>query len=643
MRAMCSRSRETACPPLRPISAMCLRLALTACPPLRAASLRLILCVCVTLCCTVGSSLLQLLAIRTALPTGTSDPPLVRRCGHDSCRPTIAWPRQNSTDRGSIIPLEESLTTTSERGARATPPGQGETTMLAPFRNEPLTDFGQPAARDAFLRALARDEAASDREFPLVISGEPVWSGEWIDSFDPCQPNRRLGRVARGTPALAERALDAAWAAYPDWSRTDPAARARILWRAAALLRARRHEFSALMVDEVAKTWTEADADTAEAIDFLEYYGREMVRLAEAPRLPYSPGEENDLFYLPLGAGLIVTPWNFPLAILCGMTSAAIVAGNPVVIKPSSLAPLVAARFVELLAEAGLPPGVVNFLPGPGDRVGDVLVGHPRTRFVGFTGSRDVGVHIYELAARVQPGQRWLKRVIAEMGGKNAIVVDASADLEAATAGIVTSAFGYQGQKCSACSRVVAVGDVHDQLLDRVVERTWALRVGPAWDPATDVAAVIDRAQYEKVLSYIRIGRDEGRLVCGGEPGDPTGYYIQPTIFADVAPRARIAQEEIFGPVVAFIRAPSFEQAIAIANDTDYGLTGAVYARDRARLEYARREFHVGNLYFNRKCTGALVGVHPFGGFNMSGTDAKAGGPDYLLLYLQAKAVAERL
>jgi 1-pyrroline-5-carboxylate dehydrogenase len=515
--------------------------------------------------------------------------------------------------------------------------------MLAPFRNEPPTDFSQPGAREAFQAALAQVAATFERDYPLLIGGEPVWSGEWIVSYDPCQRDRRVGRVACGTPALAERALDAAWAAFPAWSRLDPAARARILWRAAALLRRRKHEFSALLVYEVGKTWAEADADTGEAIDFLEYYGREMVRLTEPPPLHYLPGEENALYYEPLGAGVIIAPWNFPLAILTGMTSAAIVTGNTVVLKPSSLAPVVAARFVELLTEAGLPPGVVNFLPGPGDRVGDVLVGHPRTRFVSFTGSRDVGVHIYELAARVQPGQRWLKRVIAEMGGKNAIVVDTSADLEAATAGIVTSAFGYQGQKCSACSRVVAVGDIHDRLLDRVAERTWALRVGPAWDPDTEVAAVIDRAQYEKVLSYIRLGREEGRLVCGGEPGDPAGYYIQPTIFADVAPRARIAQEEIFGPVVAFIRAPSFEQAVAIANDTDYGLTGAVYARDRARLEYARREFHVGNLYFNRKCTGALVGVHPFGGFNMSGTDAKAGGPDYLLLYLQAKAVAERL
>ena len=514
--------------------------------------------------------------------------------------------------------------------------------MLAPFRNEPPSDFEQPAEREAFLAALARAEAAFDRDYPLVIGGEPVWTGEWIVSYDPCEHTRRVGRVACATPALAERALETAWAAYPDWARTDPQARARILWRAAALLRQRKHEFSAVLVYEVGKTWVEADADTAEAIDFLEYYGREMVRLSQPLPLAYTPGEENEQVYVPLGAGVVIPPWNFPLAILAGMTSAAVVAGNAVVLKPSSLAPMVAARFVELLAEAGLPPGVVNLLPGPGDSVGDLLVGHPRTRFVSFTGSREVGVHIYELAARVQPGQRWLKRVVAEMGGKNAIVVDASADLEAAAAGIVASAYGFQGQKCSACSRVVALDAVHDQLLDRVVQRSWDLRVGPARDPATQVAAVVDRAQYDKVLGYVGIGRGEGRLVCGGEPGDPAGYYVQPTVFADVAPEARIAQEEIFGPVVAFLRAPDYPRAIAIANDTAYGLTGAVYARDRARLEYARREFHVGNLYLNRKCTGALVGVQPFGGFDMSGTDAKAGGPDHLLQLLQAKVVAER-
>jgi 1-pyrroline-5-carboxylate dehydrogenase len=514
--------------------------------------------------------------------------------------------------------------------------------MLTPFRNEAPTDFSLPAEREAFQAALRQVAARFDDEYPLVIGGEPVFSGEWIDSYEPCQHERRVGRVARGTAALAERALDAAWAAYPDWAHTAPAARARVLWKAAALLRQRRHEFSALLVYEVAKTWPEADADTAEAIDFLEYYGREMVRLAEPPALTPFPGEENEQVYESLGAGLIIPPWNFPLAIMAGMTAAAIVAGNTVVLKPASLAPVVAARFVALLAEAGLPPGVVNFLPGPGDLVGDLLVEHPRTRFVSFTGSREVGVHIYERAARVAPGQRWLKRVVAEMGGKNAIVVDGTADLEAAAAGIVASAFGFQGQKCSACSRVVALAEVHDRLLERVIERTWALRLGPAADPDTNVAALVDRAQYDKVLDYVGVGRGEGRLVCGGEPGDAAGYYVQPTIFADVAPEARIAQEEIFGPVVGFLRAPSYERAIAIANDTPYGLTGAVYARDRARLEYARREFHVGNLYFNRKCTGALVGVQPFGGFAMSGTDAKAGGPDHLLQYLQAKVIAER-
>ena len=515
--------------------------------------------------------------------------------------------------------------------------------MVPEFRNEPLTDFARPEAADAFAAALARVERELGREYPLLIGGRPRASGtEWIVSADPCAPGRVVGRVARASRADAEDALQSAWAAYGDWGRAAPLLRARVLWKAAAVMRRRRAELAAWEVFEVAKNWPEADADVAEAIDFLEYYGRCAAEWAGPPALTPVAGEENEMVYLPLGAGVVLPPWNFPLAIATGMTAAAIVAGNTVVLKPSSVAPVMAAKLVEVLEAAGLPPGVVNYLPGPGGEVGDFLVGHPRTRFVCFTGSREVGCRTYAQAANVVPGQVWLKRIIAEMGGKDVILVDEDADLQAAAAGIVASAFGYQGQKCSACSRVVAVGRAYAPLLELVVERTRALRMGPAQDPRTDVAAVVSADQQRRVLEYAGVGRTEGRLLCGGSAGDPSGHYVEPTVFADVAPQARISREEIFGPVVACTPAATFEQAIECANDSDYGLTAAVFARDRAHLELARRELAVGNLYFNRKCTGALVGAQPFGGFNMSGTDSKAGGPDYLPLFMQAKVIVER-
>ncbi len=514
--------------------------------------------------------------------------------------------------------------------------------MVPAFRNEALTDFTRPEARVRMEEALARVEARLGGEYPLIIGGRPRNRAEAVVSRDPCAPDRTVGRVARASRQDAEDALQAAWAAYADWRRAPAGARARILWRAASIMRRRKSDLAAWEVFEVAKTWAEADADVAEAIDFLEYYGRQMADLAGPRLLCASDGEENELTYLPLGAGLVVPPWNFPLAITTGMTAAAIVTGNTVVLKPSSVAPVVAAQLVDVLREAGLPPGVVNLLPGPGAEVGGHLVSHPRTRFVCFTGSREVGTAIHAAAGQVAPGQRWLRRVVAEMGGKDAIIVDEDADLDAAAAAVVASAFGFQGQKCSACSRLIGVGRAYRPLVDLVAERTAALRMGPARDPRTDVAAVASADQHRRILDYVRIGRGEGRLVCGGAPGDTSGYYVQPTIFADVAAGARIAREEIFGPVLACTPADTFEAALALANDSEYGLTGGVFSRSRAHLERAREGFDVGNLYFNRKCTGALVGAQPFGGFRMSGTDSKAGGPDYLLLFTQAKVVTER-
>jgi 1-pyrroline-5-carboxylate dehydrogenase len=511
--------------------------------------------------------------------------------------------------------------------------------VIAEFRNEPLADF----ARDEAARRAQQDALASFTpvDCPLVLGGERVPTRARILSLNPCAPSRLVGRASRAGRAHAERALRVAWEAFGRWSRTPPAERAEVLFRAARRLRERRWELNATMILEVAKTWPEADADTAEAIDFCEYYAREMLRLGGEQPLPPVPGERNALVYLPLGAGLVVSPWNFPCAILTGMTASALVAGNTVVLKPSSLTPVTAYKVFEIFEEAGVPPGVLNYLPGSGAEVGDFLTDHPLTRFVSFTGSREVGVRIYERAARVRPGQRWLKRVLAEMGGKDAIVVDEDADLEQAAAGITASAFGFQGQKCSACSRVIAVEPVYERLLEEVRRRAEALRVDDAADPATQMSALADENQLRKVLRYVAIGRREGRLVTGGRriPGRE-GYFVEPTIFADVSPRARIAREEIFGPVLAFLRARDADHALEIANDSEYALTGSFYGR--ARVEQARREFHVGNLYINRKCTGALVGGHPFGGFNMSGTNAKAGGPDYLKLLLQAKLISEK-
>ncbi|MFC3802499.1 L-glutamate gamma-semialdehyde dehydrogenase [Cohnella sp. GCM10012308] len=514
--------------------------------------------------------------------------------------------------------------------------------MRTEFKNEAFTDFKAEPANLAYDAALGQAEAELGRSYPLVIGGARIDTERKAASVNPAKHGQVVGIVAQADRELAERAIDAASVAFESWKRVDPHERARYLYRAAAMLRRRKHEFSAWMTLEAGKTRVEADADTAEAIDFMEFYAREMQRLALPQPLTPSAEEENQLYYAPLGVGVVIPPWNFPLAIVAGMTCAAVVGGNAVVLKPASPTPVIAAKFVELLEQAGLPPGVVNFLPGAGGEVGDALVDHPLTRFVSFTGSRDIGLRINERAAKTQPGQRWIKRVVLEMGGKDAIVVDADADADLAADAIVAAAFGFSGQKCSACSRAIVHQDIYEAVLNKVAERAGKLVVGDPAERATDVGPVIDDKAYRKILDYIAVGKQEGRLVLGGGAGDSGGWFVEPTVFADVDPKARISQEEIFGPVVAFTKADSFEEAIRIANDTDYGLTGAVISNDRAHLELARRSFFAGNLYLNRKCTGALVGTHPFGGFNMSGTDSKAGGRDYLLLFTQAKVVSER-
>jgi 1-pyrroline-5-carboxylate dehydrogenase len=510
-----------------------------------------------------------------------------------------------------------------------------------PFINEPLTDFSKEENKQAQFAALAQVKSELGRSYPLIIGGQKIESKDTFASINPAQPEQVVGYFVRATVEQANQAVQAAAEAFETWKRVPAQERAGYLFAAAELMRQRRFYLNAWMIYEVGKSWVEADADTAEAIDFLEFYGREMLRLAEEQPLIHIEGEVNHLVYIPLGVGVVIPPWNFPCAIMVGMTSASFVAGNTVILKPSSASPTIATQFVRILEEVGLPPGVVNFLTGPGSVIGDALVENPQTRFVAFTGSRDVGLRINQLAAKPQEGQRWLKRTILEMGGKDAVVVDETADLDAAATGIVTSAFGFQGQKCSAGSRAIIVEQVYDQVVQKVVEKTKQLTMGEVTQPTTYVGPVIDENAMKKIMDYIEIGKNEGRLLLGGGHRGP-GYFIEPTIFADVDPHARIAQEEIFGPVLTIIKAKDFDDAMHIVNDTEYGLTGSLYSRDPQRIERAKEEFFVGNLYFNRKCTGALVGVHPFGGFNMSGTDSKAGGRDYLLLFTQAKAISEK-
>jgi 1-pyrroline-5-carboxylate dehydrogenase len=515
--------------------------------------------------------------------------------------------------------------------------------MLHEFRNEPFTDFSVEENRKAFEAALKKVESELGKEYTLIIGGERITTDRKLKSINPSDKDQVVGVVNQADQALAEKAIQTAAATFEKWKAIPPSHRAGYLYKASAIMRRRKHEFSAWMVHEAGKSWAEADADTAEAIDFMEFYAREMDRLSERQPLTRLEGEDNELYYIPLGVGIAIPPWNFPLAIMVGMTTAAIVSGNTVVLKPASTTPVIAAKFFEILEDAGLPDGVVNFLPGPGGEVGDFLVDHPLTRFISFTGSREVGLRINERAAKTHPGQKWIKRVVAEMGGKDSIVVDSDCDLDLAADSIVASAFGFSGQKCSACSRAIIHQDVYDVMVDKIVERTQKITVGNIKDPKFYMGPVVDDKAYNKILGYIEIGKTEGRVVAGGGKAEGNGFYIQPTVIADVDSKARVAQEEIFGPVLALIKAKDFDQALEFGNNTEYGLTGAVISRNRAHLEKARTEFHVGNLYFNRKCTGALVGVHPFGGFNMSGTDSKAGGRDYLLLFTQGKLVSERL
>ncbi|HEX6791301.1 MAG TPA: L-glutamate gamma-semialdehyde dehydrogenase [Candidatus Krumholzibacteria bacterium] len=516
--------------------------------------------------------------------------------------------------------------------------------MPTPFVNEALSNFGDAAVASKMQQAIDHVRSQLGRDYPLVIGGKKITGDKFITSIDPSNPDQVVGRVSACTQAQAEQAMQAALKAFESWRKVSAEDRATVLFKAAKVIRDKKFEYAAWMVFEVGKSWAEADGDVAETIDFLEFYGREALRLADDQPLTKIPGEQNALEYIPLGVGAVIPPWNFPMAIMAGMTSAAIVAGNTVLLKPSSDSPIIAAKFVEVMEQCGLPAGVLNFVPGSGREVGEYVITHPKTRFIAFTGSKEVGLHINVEAAKHRDGQVWIKRTVLEMGGKDSIIVDDDCNLDEAAKGVVASAFGFQGQKCSACSRAIVHEKVYDQFVKKVIPLVNALNQGaPSQSKDINMGPVINQGACESILDYIEAGKQESELLAGGMRAAGKGFFVQPTVFGDVPPEAKISLEEIFGPVLALIKAKDFDHAIEIANNTEYGLTGAVYSNRREHIERARRDFHVGNLYFNRKCTGALVGVHPFGGFNMSGTDSKAGGRDYLLLFTQAKVMSEKV
>jgi 1-pyrroline-5-carboxylate dehydrogenase len=511
------------------------------------------------------------------------------------------------------------------------------------FANEVYLDFTKPAIAAKQRAAIDAVRKKFGKEYPNIIAGKKVTTKAKTLSINPSATSETIGVFQKSGAEDAEKAMKAALKAFEDWKNVPMKKRAAVLFKAANIMRRRRLEINAWMISEVGKNYLEADADTCEAIDFLEFYGRDAVRLAGPQPIVPQPGEKNELVYIPLGVGVVIPPWNFPFAILAGMSSAAIVAGNTVVLKPSSDSPMMGWLFTEIMKEAGLPAGVLNFLVASGAEAGDYLVGHPKTRFISFTGSMQVGLHVNELAAKTAPGQIWIKRVVAEMGGKDAIVVDAECNVDEAVAGVVAAAFGFQGQKCSACSRAIVDAKVYDEFVAKLKVEVDKITIGDAKDNIRMGPVVSARAE-KTILDYIKIGAKEGKLIAGGKKAAGLkGYYIEPTVIVNVKPTSRIMQEEIFGPVLAVCKAKNFDDALAIANNTIYGLTGAVYSDNKKKIARAREEFHCGNLYLNRKCTGAMVGGHPFGGFNMSGTDSKAGGHDYLLLFLQAKSIATKI
>jgi RHH-type proline utilization regulon transcriptional repressor/proline dehydrogenase/delta 1-pyrroline-5-carboxylate dehydrogenase len=547
-------------------------------------------------------------------------------------------------ERADIDELLRDPREVAERAPAETPAqkaGPEEAADLPPFNNQPVSDFARRDERESFPRAIAMVRNNLGKAYPLYINGKDMATTDRVPSVNPAKPHEVIGQVCQAGKAEADQAIHAAQSAFLAWRDTEPRERAAYLLKAAASLRSRRHELAAWQILEIGKQWDQASADVAEACDFLEYYAREMVRLG-APRLVGSvPGEVNHYLYEPRGVTLVIAPWNFPLAISAGMVSAAIVSGNCVVYKPSPLTPVIGHHLVEIFRDTGLPAGVFNYVPGRTEVIAEFLVDHAAVSTIAFTGSTQVGLSIIERVARVQPGQINVKRVICEMGGKNAVIVDEDADLDEAIPAILASAFGFQGQKCSSCSRVIVLESIHDQFVHRLVKAAQSLAMGPAENPAFALGPVADEHARTRILKYIEIGREEGRLLYMSHTPEDGGFYAPLTIIGDIRPDHRIAQEEIFGPVLAVMKVKSYAQALEWANSTRFALTGGVFSRSPRHLEEAQRQFRVGNLYLNRHITGALVARQPFGGFRMSGLGTKAGGPEYLLHFMDPRVVTE--
>ncbi|MHC4453156.1 MAG: L-glutamate gamma-semialdehyde dehydrogenase [Planctomycetota bacterium] len=511
---------------------------------------------------------------------------------------------------------------------------------IKPFHQEPLLDFAKINNRNYFQNTLENVQSGLGKEYPLLIDEKEVHGEKKLISVDPCQPSQIIGHTFSASKEEAECAVAAARKAFVKWREIDARQRGGLLLEIAEKLRSRRGELAALQVFEVSKAWREADADVCEAIDFCEYYAREMIRLGRSYQMDPMPGENNLYSYQSRGVALVVAPWNFPLAISTGMSMAALVAGNAVIYKPSSLSPITGAVLAQIVNEVGIPRGAFQYLPCSGVEVASWLVEHPDVDLIAFTGSREVGLEINQKASVFRSGQRGIKRVVAEMGGKNAIIVDEDADLDAAVTGVVQSAFGFQGQKCSACSRAIVLEETYDRFRERVIEATKSLQVGNPVDPATQVGAVVDEHARKKILNFIEIGKSEGKLVFQAE-NTKEGFFVGPTIFEDILPHHHLAKEEIFGPVLVLMRVKNLDEALEVANGTDYALTGGLYSRSPDNIKRVKKEFQVGNLYINRTITGAIVGRQPFGGFKMSGIGSKAGGPDYLLQFMEPRTVTE--
>lgn len=520
--------------------------------------------------------------------------------------------------------------------------GEGRSEFNA-FCNLPLTDFSKEENREDFMAALitVREESAKREKVPCVIGGEKVLTSDEIISKNPAKVEEVVGIVSSASREETERAVKIARVTTDEWRNTDPQARANYLFDAAKWIEEKKVEIAALQVLEVGKNWREADADVAEAIDFLNYYAGEMVRLSRPERLGELPGEVNHLYYIPRGICAVISPWNFPLAITCGMTAAALVSGNSVILKPSSQSPVTAYKLMEAFEAAGLPKGVLQFLPGPGREAGDYLVEHVETDLIAFTGSMEVGLGIVERAGKTLPGQKNVKKVIAEMGGKNAIIVDGSADLDEAIKGVIDSYLGFQGQKCSACSRAIVLEEVYDPFLERLKGAVKSITIGSPEIPGNIMGPVIDSSARDKINKYVEIGKKEATLACLIDAIPSGGNFVSAAVFSNVSPDSRLATEEIFGPVLSVIKAKDIDHAIKIANATPYALTGGIFSRSPLNINKVSHELMVGNLYINRKITGALVGRQPFGGFGMSGLGSKAGGRDYLLHFLTPKCITE--